>query len=137
MTTAPRPRRSGTIFRYVPAKPGEALGHYVVRCSAPDGTRPLFHLDPSAESPKARAKALRSAEAITESLWTTGEGAAPRRERAKRSREAADDCEAWFQEWIAERKRRGYTSTGDNEGHYEGRPHQAGSRRQACQALDR
>jgi hypothetical protein len=85
-----RAKRSGTIFRYVPAKPGEALGHYVVRCSAPDGTRPLFHLDPSAESPKGEAKALRAAESITEKLWATGQGAAPIRERVKRKVTDAD-----------------------------------------------
>src|SRR6188768_1540587 len=79
-----RPKRAGTIFRYAPPKAGEAQGHYIVRCSAPDGTRPLFHLDPSAESPKARARALRQAEGITEKLWETCEGAGPLRERAKR-----------------------------------------------------
>jgi hypothetical protein len=31
--TDPRPRRTGTIFRYVPAKSGEKQGHYVVRYS--------------------------------------------------------------------------------------------------------
>jgi hypothetical protein len=25
------PKRAGTIFRYAPAKPGEAQGHYIVR----------------------------------------------------------------------------------------------------------
>lgn len=114
-----RPKLSGTIFRYVPAKAGEPLGHYVVRCSAPDGTRPLFHLDPSARSPKARASALRSAESITEELHKTGEGASPRRERAKRKAEAElEECGDWFQLWIDARKARGFTSTSDNEGHY-------------------
>lgn len=120
MANNPRPRRSGTIFRYQPAKPGEAHGHYVVRCSAPDGTRPLFHLDPAAESPKARASALRSAEAITERLFAQGMGAAPpTRERARRAK--ADDgstCDRWFAAWISERRARGFTSTRDNEGHY-------------------
>lgn len=99
------PIRSGTIFRYTPAKPGEALGHYIVRCSAPDGTRPIFHLDPSAESPKAEAKALRSAEAITEKLWTTGEGAAPLRERAKRKVTDADvkAANGWWVRFFAHR----------------------------------
>jgi hypothetical protein len=37
--TDPRTRRTGTIHRYAPAKPGEEHGHYIVRCSAPGGTR--------------------------------------------------------------------------------------------------
>jgi hypothetical protein len=58
-----KPKRSGTIFRYVEAKAGEQHGHYVVRCSAPDNSRPLFHLDLSPKSEKARLSALRTAEA--------------------------------------------------------------------------
>jgi integrase len=107
MADSPRPKRSGTIFKYLPAKPGEELGHYVVRCSAPDGTRPLFHLDPSPESPKARASALRSAEAITERLFETGEGGAPRRARTTRKAEDNEDGSTWVDAWLAERKRRG------------------------------
>lgn len=80
----PKPKRTGTIHRYAPPKPGEPMGHYVVRCSAPDGTRPLFHLDPSPESPTARAAAQPTAEGITEQLWEQKLGATPARLRAKR-----------------------------------------------------
>lgn len=37
----------GAVVRYVPARPGEALGHYVVRVTLPDGSRPLFRFEPS------------------------------------------------------------------------------------------
>ncbi len=118
MPATPRPKRSGTIFRYAPPKPGEELGHYVVRCSAPDGTRPLFHLDPSPESEQDRQRALDNAKTITDELFTRGEGAAPRNERKRRAAEAVDDCATWFETWINDRKARGYTSTRDNEAHY-------------------
>lgn len=114
------PKRTGTIQRYAPAKAGEKLGHYVVRCSAPDGTRPLFHLDPSRECPESEAAAKRVAEDITAELWASGLGAAPRsaRARARDAAPAGDDCSAWFALWIAGRRRRGYTSTPENSSHY-------------------
>ncbi|GMV14716.1 MAG: hypothetical protein AMXMBFR56_29400 [Polyangiaceae bacterium] len=114
----PEPRRTGTIFRYAPPKPGEALGHYVVRCSAPDGSRPLFHLDPSPESPNAAAAAKRVAEDITAELWEKRLVAAPKPGRRKVSPHAGDDCSSWLALWLAERKRRGYTSTPESGSHY-------------------
>jgi integrase len=116
--TEPRPRRTGTIFRYQPAKPGEKLGHYVVRCSAPDGTRPLFHLDPSPESPKARATALHTAEGISESLFRTGEGAAPRRQRATRPGSDGETITDYADRWFKDRERRGLSSVGTDRSRF-------------------
>ena len=84
MPDAPSPKRTGTIHRYAAPRPGDQLGHYVVRCSAPDGTRPLFHLDPGPESPKDEAVARQTAEDITAELWRTNQGAAPRRDARRR-----------------------------------------------------
>lgn len=108
-------KRTGTIHRYMPAKPGEPHGHYVVRCSAPDGTRPLFHLKPSPKSPQAEERAKESAAAITEKLWAQGLGAAPVRSRAERAGAAAGDPEAetvtqWFARWLTERDLRDVAS---------------------------
>jgi integrase len=120
MSDERRPKRTGTIFRYSPAKPGEHLGHYVVRCSAPDGSRPLFHLDPSPESEEHEAAARRTAEAISAELWAKGLGAAPRRQKASRALLAADSSgmTEWFTLWTVDRKRRGYTSTRESSSHY-------------------
>jgi len=105
MPARPRARRTGTLLRYAPARPGERLGHFVVRCTAPDGTRPIFHLDPSPPSPVARAAALVTAEGISEKLWREGLGATPRRERQARANPG--EADAWFEAWLADRKRRG------------------------------
>jgi len=119
MTDAPKPKRTGTVFKYAPPKSGERFGHYVVRCSAPDGTRPLFHLDQVAESPEAEAAARKTAEEITTELWAKGLVAAQKQgTKARAPAAASDDCSAWFALWIAERKRRGYTSTPENSSHY-------------------
>jgi integrase len=115
-TPAP-PKRTGTIFRYAPAKPGEALGHYIVRCSAPDGTRPLFHLDPSPESPEHETEAKKAAGEIAAELWVTREGAAPKGTKPPPPIDV-EGMEQWFKVWMADRKRRGYTSTRENDSHY-------------------
>jgi len=113
-------RRTGTIFRYQPAKPGEPLGHYVVRCSAPDGTRPLFHLDPSPAGPGHEVEAKATAVEISEGLWAQQLGAAPKRAGRAAADPAPDveGMETWLALWIADRKRRGYTSTPENASHY-------------------
>ena len=112
-----RANRAGTVHRFAPAKPGECHGHYVVRCSAPDGSRPLFHLDPSPKSPQARARALETAAAITERLHTEGLGAAPVRPRAARpgvatTGDVKSDPAAWWQAFLALRSDLGLTSVG-------------------------
>lgn len=117
----PEPKRTGTVHRYAPAKPGEELGHYVVRCSASDGTRPLFHLEPSEESDDARQAAQATAGEISASLWKQGLGASPKRSTAAsraKLRASADSAAAWVEAWIDERVRRGYTSTAENATHY-------------------
>jgi integrase len=120
MPDATNSKRTGTIHRYAPPKPGEQLGHYVVRCSAPDGSRPIFHLDPSPESPAAEVAARKVAEDISAELSRKGLGAARSRKRAVRdaAATASDGMEAWLALWIVERKRRGYTSTPENRSHY-------------------
>jgi integrase len=99
--------RTGTIQRYEPAKPGERHGHYVVRVTAPDGTRPLFHLDPSPKSPEAEKMARAHAAGIAEQLAIRGLGATRRRPAASRVQREPDDGAAWFDAWLADRKRRG------------------------------
>lgn len=111
------PKRTGTIHRYAPAKWGEPHGHYVVRCSAPDGTRPLFHLDPSPQSPEHEAAARATAGEITEGLWALQLGAAPKGSKPAEPADA-EGMERWLAGWLADRKRRGYTSTPENESHY-------------------
>lgn len=115
-----RANRASTIHRYVPAKAGEKHGHYVVRCSAPDRSRPLFHLDPSPKSPQARARALETGASITERLWSEGLGAVPRKPASRPTVTLADseDAAAWFDLWIGHRERRGMTSTPENRSHY-------------------
>lgn len=114
----PRPRRSGTIFRYVPAKSGEPLGHYAVRCSAPDGTRPIFHLDPSAQSPRARATALHTAAGITEKLFDTRQGAAPKRERASKPGADGETVSEYVKRWLKDRERRRLSSVGTDRSRF-------------------
>ena len=101
----PRARRTGTISAYRPARPGEPHGRYVVRVTAPDGSRPTFALDPSPKSPQARARALEHAAAISERLWRDGLGAAPR--RGPKPTATPEDADRWFEAWLDDRKRRG------------------------------
>lgn len=89
--------RTGTIHRYAPARPGGPHGHYVVRCSAPDGTRPLFHLKPSPKSPQAEARARGSAAAITEKLWA---------QRGSALRRCGPGPRSLAQRWATPRPRR-------------------------------
>lgn len=122
-TSKATPNRTGTIHRYVPARPGEAHGHYVVRCSAPDGSRPLFHLKPSPKSPQAEERARESAAALTERLWAAGLGAAPVRARAEKAGAVAGDPEAetvaeYAARWFKDRERRGLSSVATDRGRF-------------------
>ncbi len=101
--------RTGTIARYEPPKPGESQGCYVIRVSAPDGSRPLFRLDLSPRSPQAEARARETAAAITEQLWARGLGSAPTRQHATRTAERSEgaDQAAWVASWLSDRERRG------------------------------
>ncbi len=117
------PQRTGSIHRYAPARPGEPQGHYVVRCSAPDGTRPLFHLKPSPKSPQAEERAKESAAGLTEQLWAKGLGAAPVRARAEKARAAVGDPEAetvagYAERWFKDRERRGLSSVATDRGRF-------------------
>ncbi len=106
----PRPR-TGTIVGYEPAKQGESQGHYIIRCSAPDGSRPVFHLDPSPKSPQAEARARETAAAITEQLWARGLGSAPKRPQAARATAGTTQgADAWWDRFFAHRDSLGMTS---------------------------
>lgn len=115
-----RSKRSGTIQKYRAKSDkacscGATAGHYVVRCSAPDGSRPLFHLDPSPKSKQARERALEHAAAISEQLFEQGLGAAPRRpaatrDTAARKPAAGETLAEWSDRWIADRRARGLSS---------------------------
>ena len=105
-------RRTGTVQRYIEPKSGEEAGHYVVRCSAPDGSRPLFHLDPSPKSSKAEAEARKLAGEITERLWATGLAATPKRGRGAALIEPAGTGREWWARYLDYREQRGLTSVG-------------------------
>src|SRR5260221_10172474 len=104
-------KATGSVFRYVPAKPGEKHGHYVVRCPAPDGSRPLFDLDPSPKSPQAKKRAQATAAAITEQLREGKLGAAltrPAKGRARRGTDKLTGAGAtWWEGYFAHREARG------------------------------
>lgn len=99
-------RRTGTIHRYAPPKPGEPHGHYIVRCSAPDGSRPLFHLDPEPASPESREAALVAAAELSEALWAKGLGAAPKAERRALSTDEVAGGREWWDRFFEVRESR-------------------------------
>lgn len=106
--------RTGTAV-YVEAKPGEARGHYRIRVTANDGSRPWFDLDPGPKSPQAEARARETAAAYSEDVRRKGLGAAtPRRARRGASSSttsaAGETVTAYAARWLADREARGYTS---------------------------
>lgn len=112
--------RSGTVHRYVSAKVGEPHGHYFVRCTASDGSRPLFHLDPTPESPAARKAALATAAEISEKLWRERIYVPAKRgpRRGMPAPAKPGEFQAWFDAWSADREARGFTCVDENRSQY-------------------
>jgi hypothetical protein len=77
----------------MPPKKGEARGHWKVRITLQDGTRPWFHLDPSWTEQRARAKGREwSDRARREGIVWGGPAPVPRATSASRATaEASSD----------------------------------------------
>jgi len=117
MKSAAKAKRTGTIFRYAAARSGEEHGHYVVRCSAPDGSRPIFHLDPAPRNAECEENARAQAEEITAKLWANGEVAAPKRTGTSGSKPTVEETvEKYAKRWFDDRERRGLSSVGTDRG---------------------
>lgn len=112
--------RTPTVLRYDPPKPGEPLGHYVVRLPQPDGRRPVVHMPPTPDTPAGRADMLAKAADLIAELWRSGKNIPAQRgpKRPKWGTPYKSGFETWFEAWIEDRKARGYTSTRENESHY-------------------
>lgn len=123
-TTKPR---TGTVV-YVPAKPGEAMGHYKVRVTSNDGSRPWIHLQkPSPKSPQAEARAREKAAAWSERAGRDGVVLTPaRKTKASEARRVAAEAaasggetvKAYAARWFADRARRGLTSVATDVGRF-------------------
>lgn len=112
-------KATGTVMSYVPARAGEPLGHYKIRVSLPDGSRPPVHLDPSPESPEHMKLAQKAAVEISKRLRVERAQGAPKTGHANASVRTIDDgMDDWVREWTAAKKRRGQTSMPENESHY-------------------
>jgi integrase len=103
---------TGTVHRYAPAKAGERHGHYVVRLTAPDGTRPLVHLDSSPRSPQAETRARETAAHLAEG------GRMPVPTRRHGTTKAGTVAE-WFGRWLQHRETAGLASVATDRGRYD------------------
>lgn len=101
-------KREGTVIGYQAGK-GGAQGHYVVRVSANDGSRPLVHLDPGPESKPALEKAKEAARHYTERFAREGICAVPRKPKEAKPG-PGETVSAYALRWFADRERRGLTS---------------------------
>ena len=79
----PSPSAPAPSFATPRPSPASATATTLVRCSAPDGSRPLFHLEPSPESDDAKAAALETAQDISKNF---GRGDSERRRSERRDR---------------------------------------------------
>ncbi|MEZ4375511.1 MAG: hypothetical protein R3B07_32165 [Polyangiaceae bacterium] len=106
----PRPKK-GTV-QYVAAT-AATPGHYKVRVTCADGSRPWFHLEASEASPKAEALARKQAAKLAERVEQLGV-VANRNKRAF----TGSTVSVWFESWIAHREARGLSSTRDDRGRF-------------------
>ena len=112
---------TGTV-KYVPGNDG-AEGHFDVRITCLDGSRPWIDLDPTPGTPKWRKWARRQAKALSDRARREGIVAAPRRRTAtalKRAVEARGSVgrDAWWEEFFGWRAERGDSSWQDDRGRY-------------------
>ncbi len=110
------PRKATGTVVYVPARAGEVQGHYKVRITCPNGSRPWIPLDPGPKSPQAEARAKETAAHYSERAKIEGIVAVPGRKRvvlAPRDKETVED---WADRWCTQREARGFTSVGSDRG---------------------
>ena len=110
--------RTGTA-QYVPPKPGEPQGHYKVRITCNDGSRPWVHLDPGPKSPQAEARAREAAAHYTEEFRKKGIVAVPQRKTKAtrlRSDSTGETLADYVKRWMQERERRGLSSVATDRG---------------------
>jgi integrase len=110
------PRIAKGTVTYVPAKVGEQHGHYAIRVTMADGSRPWFHLDPSPRSEYAEQRAKEKAAEYTERARRDGVVAVPKRERqVNRALPGSPEetCADWFQRFHAHKEGLGRDSVGD------------------------
>jgi integrase len=114
----PRPR-TGTVV-YVPPGGGEVLGHYKVRITCNDGSRPWVDLNPSPRSPEARAKAREAAAHYSEQFREQGVVGAPARRALSGGTPTANrTLRDWAELWFAARAERGLSSVKDDRGRFQ------------------
>ncbi len=102
------PRRAtGYVEGYVEGRNGEQ-GHYVIRISCPDGSRPRIHLPPGPKSNKAKARAKETAAAYTERARREGVGASDGNARIT-SETGEETVAGYMDRWCVERRRRGFS----------------------------
>lgn len=109
---------TGTVT-YVPARRGEAQGHYRARVTCADGSRPWIDLEPSAKSPKSEARAREKAAAYAERIRERGIVSVPQlasKPVRLRSKAQSETVEAYSLRWLAERERRGLASIATDRG---------------------
>ena len=120
-------RKATGTASYVAGKDG-STGHYKVRITCPDGSRPWIHLDPTPKSAKRLAWARERAAAYSERARNEGfvKADSSVRNHTDISTQKApnvlhDDgtaSQAWWRALFAMRDRRGDSSTVDDEGRY-------------------
>ena len=110
------PPRKGHV-RWVPARPGEAQGHYQARVREPSGLRPYYSFAPSPRSPEAEQRARELAAATTEQAWAAAGLTPTSRKRAQAPR-AGESVSDWFERWVEDRETRGIATTLDDRSRY-------------------
>jgi integrase len=113
---------TGTVD-YVPAKAGEALGHYAARIRLNDGGRPRVHFSPAARSPNAEQRAREKAaewseRARRENLSSADFGILARARPEPAAPRPEGDMGEWLRVWLASRRAKNLTATRENESHY-------------------
>ncbi len=108
---------TGTLTWCEPRKDQEQ-GHYAVRLTLADGTRPWIHLDPSPRSKqaeaRAREKAAAWAERVAREQIVSVSDVRPAASAAEPS--AGETVRQYAKRWLAERERRGLASVATDRG---------------------
>jgi integrase len=111
-------QRTGTI-EYVETK-GATPGHYKVRITCPNGSRPWFHLPPASRSPEGETEARRLAAEYSDRA--TRENVIPsppkRRPRPGAAPGEFETFAEYSERWFADRDRRGMSSINTDKGRF-------------------